>query len=78
MSFLRAAGWQGRRGRPVEQAQEPAQASSSRREQHEIQAASHDPMQKGLLRDAQLARMQQHADVDALLAKVSNPIFQGA
>ena len=27
-------------------------------------------MQKGLLRDAQLARMHQHADVDAMVAKV--------
>ena len=28
-------------------------------------------MQRGLLRDAQLARMHQHADVDAMVAKVS-------
>lgn len=73
MRWLWAIGWQGGRGRPLEPTQEASQSPSRHRQQQEIQAANQDPMQRGLLRDAQLARMHQHADVDAMAAKVSMP-----
>ena len=65
------AEWQDGRARPLQQPQEPPRPSRSQTEESEIQAAGNDPVRRGLVRDAQLARIQPHPDVDGLLAKVS-------